>query len=381
MEAKIKDLELQLEQKELELEELQSMFTLVIDTIPGRVFWKDRDCVYQGANKSFAQDAGVKDANSLIGKTDYDISWDKKESDYFRLVDQKVMTQNKEELGFIEPQRRPDGSRSWLETNKVPITNGKNEVIGILGTYHDITARIKHELAVEDSNRKLKIKNKELEQFAYMASHDLQEPLNTIIGFSQLLESFCKDQMDDSAGLYMGHILTATARMKDLIKGVLDYSRINAELKPSLINTKDMVNDVIVTMDHLIKEHNAILSVKEMPDFKGYEKIAPLLFQNLIGNAIKFQKPNVQPIIEVSGKTEDNYWQFEIKDNGIGIAEEHKNKIFQIFQRLHQKKEFQGSGIGLSHCKKVIELHNGEIWVKPNELGGSTFHFTIPFEL
>lgn len=378
MDLSIEELKQRLDEREKELRDLKSMFQLVIDTIPASVFWKDKELKFLGANKLFLKDIGFDNNMTIEGMTDFDIPARQGEANYLKKVDTKIIDQNEAEFGIIEPQTRANGKISWLETNKVPITNNEGNAIGVLGTYQDITPRILHELATEESNRKLRIKNKELEQFAYMASHDLQEPLNTIIGFSQLLNQFALEQMDENSKMYIKYILTATERMKDLIKGVLDYSRINAELEVSKINTSKMLEEVLSSMEHLIQENNAKITIKELPNFKGYEKIIPLLFQNLIGNAIKFKKENTIPEITISGSEQDNFWQFEIEDNGIGIEEEHKNKIFQIFQRLHGK-EFKGSGIGLSHCKKVIELHNGEIWIRSNKFGGSTFCFTIPF--
>jgi len=375
------ELERKLKARENELKELKSMFQLVIDTIPTSVFWKDKELRFLGANKLFLKDANLDDGESIIGKTDFDISIREEDAEYFRKTDNKIIEQNKPKFNIIEPKNRFDDEISWLETNKVPITNDQGNVVGILGTYQDITSRILHELTIEDSNRKLRIKNNELEQFAYMASHDLQEPLNTILGFSQLLKEFSINQMDDVANTYVDHILTATVRMKDLIKGVLDYSRINAELEATLIKSDEMIEKILSSMDYMIQESQANIIIKELPNFRGYEKIISLLFQNLISNAIKFKKDNQPPVVTISGTKQDRFWQFEIEDNGIGIDKEHRSKIFQIFQRLHGRNEFKGSGIGLSHCKKVIELHNGEIWIKSNKLGGSTFCFTIPFQL
>lgn len=204
------ELKQKLHDRENELRELKSMFQLVIDTIPASIFWKDKDLKFRGANKLFLTDLGLESSESIVGKTDFDIPTKKSEAEYFRMVDHKILDYKKAEFSIVESQKTTNDKTYWLETYKVPISNEQGDIVGILGTYQDITSRILHELAIEDSNRKLRIKNKELEQFAYMASHDLQEPLNTIIGFSQLLNQFSLESMDNDAQMYIQHILTGS---------------------------------------------------------------------------------------------------------------------------------------------------------------------------
>ena len=224
---------------------------------------------------------------------------------------------------------------------------------------------------------KLKKKNRELEQFTYVASHDLQEPLRTINSFTELMEEQYRGKLDDTADRYLAYIAQASTRMSALVKSLLDYSRIGRKRELTTVDCNEQLEAVQKDLEVSIVESNATFELGKLPQIKAYETELRLLFQNLISNAIKFRKPNTTPHITITAK-KDNGWTFAVQDNGIGIAENHKEKIFAIFQRLHSKSAYEGTGIGLAHCRKILELHDGEIWVdsQPNE--GSTFYFSIP---
>ena len=166
--------------------------------------------------------------------------------------------------------------------------------------------------------------------------------------------------------------------MSTLIKGLLDYSRIGQDKEPTTVDCNSIIKEIQADFGTIINESQATLDIDELPKLKGYETELRLLFQNLISNAIKFQKKGTVPQIKISAQKENKRWKFSFADNGIGIATEHKQRIFSIFQRLHTKSEYDGTGIGLAHCQKIVDLHGGKIWVesKPNE--GSTFYLTIP---
>ncbi|MEO6734210.1 MAG: two-component regulator propeller domain-containing protein [Ferruginibacter sp.] len=234
-------------------------------------------------------------------------------------------------------------------------------------------ARIEAELA----NKELKIKNKELEQFAYVASHDLQEPLRTTAGIVELLQLQYHGKIDEKADKYMAFILEATTRMKVVIKDLLDYSRIGTNMELKKIDCNILVQEMLADIMAAIKEANADIQVAELPVIDGYPTEIKLLFQNLVINAIKFRKKDVIPGIKIDVQQAAHYWEFTISDNGIGIDEKYSQRIFDIFQRLHTNKEYAGSGIGLSHCKKIVELHKGKIWVESAPGEGCIFHFTI----
>ncbi len=224
----------------------------------------------------------------------------------------------------------------------------------------------------------LEKKNKELEQFTYIASHDLQEPLRTLISFSDLLSKEYQGQLDEKANKSLSFISEAAIRMSTLVKDLLDYNRIGQTKEVSVVECNDIVKVVCKDLDSFIKESNATITTEKLPKIKGYETEIRLLFQNLITNAIKFRRKGHDPQVKISARVGPKHWEFSFQDNGIGIASKHQKKIFDIFKRLHLKHEYAGTGIGLAHCQKIVDLHQGELWVqsKPNE--GSTFYFTLP---
>lgn len=231
----------------------------------------------------------------------------------------------------------------------------------------------------------LERQNKELEQFAYIASHDLQEPLHTVTSFADFMYEDYADVLDDEGKDNLTYIKNGCDRMGVLIKSLLDYSRIGSERKLEYKDSKEIVNTIIEDFNALITETEAKITFGKMPMILAYSTELRMLFQNIISNAIKFRKPNTIPRVRIEGEKLDgteeysHRWMFKIKDNGIGIANEHQKKIFDIFQRLHTRENYEGTGIGLAHCKKVVMFHHGEIWVNSAVGKGTTFNFTIQF--
>jgi len=243
----------------------------------------------------------------------------------------------------------------------------------------------KHKEVAKKSST-LEMQNKELEQFAYIASHDLQEPLHTITSFADFMYEDYKDILDEEGKDNLNYIKSGCNRMENLVKSLLDYSRIGSERKLKYLDSKKIVDTIIQDFNALINETKAqIYFGHNMPMIYAYPTELRMLFQNIISNAIKFRKPNSIPKIYIEGEQlEKNLefthrWRFKIRDNGIGIASEHQKKIFDIFQRLHTREDYEGTGIGLAHCKKVIMFHHGDIWVNSALGSGTIFNFTIQF--
>jgi len=230
----------------------------------------------------------------------------------------------------------------------------------------------------EQANKDLARKNKEMEQFAYIASHDLQEPLRTTSSFVGLLQKQYQGKLDEKADKYFAYILEASDRMRMLIKNLLDFSRIGNKKELEQLDCDKMLNKLLADLGVAISEAGAEIEYGPLPVISCYAAEVKQLFQNLITNAIKFRKKETSPEINISVQKNKGYWEFAFKDNGIGIEEKHNEKIFDIFQRLHTRAEYEGSGIGLSHCKKIVELHHGKIWVESKPGEGSIFYFTIP---
>ncbi|MES2138856.1 MAG: ATP-binding protein [Bacteroidota bacterium] len=224
----------------------------------------------------------------------------------------------------------------------------------------------------------LKIANRELEEFAYVASHDLQEPLRTISNFVGLLDKRYSGKTGDETKLYFNFILAATTKMQNLIKDLLDYSRVGKSITFSMVDCNIILKDVIAAMDASIKESNSEIISETLPIIKGNYTQLQQLFQNLISNGIKFRKKNSIPIIKITVEEKVTEYLFAIEDNGIGIEKQYISKLFVLFQRLHPETEYPGTGIGLAISKKIVALHGGKIWVESKLGEGSIFYFTLP---
>ncbi len=246
------------------------------------------------------------------------------------------------------------------------------------GSIRNITERKIYDFEIENQNKKLKIQNKELEQFNYVISHDLQEPLRTLLNFSSLIQEEFKGRLNDTADLYLKYIFESSTRMQELVSGLLGYARIGKEKELTLLDCNQIVRQTLVDLAFLIKENNVKICIGKLPKVYGYLIEFRLLFQNLISNAIKFKQKEINPVINVSATEDMNKWIFSVEDNGIGIDEKNNEKIFVIFKRLHNRDEYEGTGIGLSNCKKIVDLHGGNIWVESKLGKGSFFNFTIP---
>ena len=239
---------------------------------------------------------------------------------------------------------------------------------------------------IEEKTRELYYKNEnihsqnlEMMQYLYIASHDLQEPLRTISSLVEALKFELRDvALSEDANIYMGGIGTLVERMGTIIKDLLDYSRLGREKTLQKIDCQDIVKNVLEDLNTTIEAANAEIKIGKLPVLIAFPTELKLLFQNLIGNAIKYRKANIAPVIQIAAERAHTGWEFTISDNGIGIEEKYKDKIFMIFQRLHTRNKYEGNGIGLAHCKKIAELHGGKIWVESTIGAGSKFYFYIP---
>ncbi len=363
---------------------------LFINNIPQYVFWKDRNSVYLGCSKNFSKSAGFESSEEIIGKTDYDFPWSTEEADFFREIDRKVMESCKSQLNFEEPQTLVDGSIRWLSTSKIPLFNDNNEVIGILGWYNDISqyktmeieidekskALLDYSIQLEKSKSELEIINKDLEMFTYAVSHDLKSPLNNILTISQLIKSdsieFNTNKLEE-----INFIIDSAEKMNVLIQDILNFARTGAkDLSAERINIKDLITEKLSLIDSSIMNKFAEVDI-QMQDslINCYPDLMGILFFNLINNGLKFNDAK-EPKVVCKISESSSEFLFSVSDNGIGINPKFKDEIFNPFKRLGGKK-IEGSGLGLSICKRIVKLHNGKIWVEDNPSGGSNFLFTI----
>ncbi len=238
-------------------------------------------------------------------------------------------------------------------------------------------ATIGLERKVQQRTQELQSKNRELEQFAYVASHDLQEPLRTTTSFVHLFRKEYQGKIDADADKYLEYIVQSSERMKMLIRNLLDYSRLGQTKKLQQADCSQLLKEVLADLQETIHETGVEIQVETLPVLKVYPAEFKLLLQNLITNAIKFKKQGEKPRVRIGADNLAGYWTFAVSDNGIGIEKKYQDKIFSLFQRLHSRAEYEGSGIGLAHCKKIVEMHQGRIYVQ-SELGkGSIFIFTL----
>jgi len=255
----------------------------------------------------------------------------------------------------------------WYIQRITPFMNSRNEIDGAIISYIDIT-----------EIKMLYESNKELERFAYVASHDLQEPLRNIIDFIGLLKTEYEAHWDDNALQYLKFIDEAAHRMGALIKDILAYSRLGVRGEGETVDLNVTIKHVLDDLDKKINEKNAKISITgKMPTITGHTIEFHSLFLNLLSNALKFVDDGKIPEIRVSSTKNDGTYLFSVTDNGIGITPEHKKKVFNLFKRLHNTDKYMGTGIGLAHCKKIVELHGGTIWLESEPGEGTTFYFTL----
>ena len=260
---------------------------------------------------------------------------------------------------------------------RVQIT-GDNELAELGKHFNHMANALKKSFNEQENQiEEIKSVNKELEQFVYVASHDLQEPLRTMSSYVGLIRELYIDKLDDNASKYMSHVEDASLRMKTLIKDLLDYSKIGKEKTVTTVDLNQIVKDILTDHELIIKDSNATVDYDVLPTVNGLEVELKQLFQNLINNGLKFRKEGTDPHVQIQVEDQGEYWQFSVKDNGIGMDKKFHERVFIIFQRLHNRNDYQGTGIGLSICKKIVDMHKGEIWIESEVNQGSTFYFTI----
>jgi len=271
--------------------------------------------------------------------------------------------------------RRKDGQEVPIELSMSAVR--LRDAWHAIGIVRDVTDRKRAEEVLAQRTRDLERSNAELQAFAYVASHDLQEPLRMVASYVQLLERRYADALDDDAREFIGYAADGAKRMQDLINDLLAYSRVGTKGKPfAPTDCEALLEEVLSNLEVAIKESGARITHDPLPQVMADEGQLARVFQNLIGNALKFC--DQAPEVHVSAEKADGQWRFSVRDNGIGIEPDQQEKIFVVFQRLHRRDEYAGTGIGLAITKKIVERHGGRIWVESEPGRGSTFYFTIP---
>jgi len=265
---------------------------------------------------------------------------------------------------------RKDGKRLDVSSTLSPIKDGQGKITGIAVIERDISQ-------AKQAEAELRRSNAELEQFAYVASHDLQEPLRAMAGTVQLLQRLYQGQLDDDADEIITHAVAAVTRMQTLVNDLLAFSRLARHGNAfALTDCTTVLTDALTMLEVAVAESGAVITHDDLPEVMADASQLRQLLQNLLSNAIKFRGD--RPLhIHVSARRDQNTWLFSVRDNGIGIEGQYFERIFDIFQRLHTRDEYPGTGIGLAVCKKIVERHRGRIWLDSEPDQGATFHFTI----
>ncbi len=343
----------------------------ILAAVPDIIMEVDNNKVYTWANQAGLEFFGEE----VIGREAS--FYFEGEQETYDLV-QPLFNGNKDMIYVESCQRRKDGQKRLLAWWYRVLKDERGNVRGVLSSARDITER---QLAEEDLKRALadlERSNKELEQFAYVASHDLQEPLRMVASYTQLLAERYEGQLDDKAKKYIDYAVDGAVRMQRLINDLLTYSRIGTRGNPlEPTDAHSALGEAIKNLAATIEENRAIITNDELPTVRADASQLLQVFQNLIANAIKFRRKDI-PRVHVSAQDHGHEWVFSVRDNGIGIDPQYADRVFLIFQRLHTRQEYPGTGIGLAVCKRILERHGGRIWFESEPGKGSTFFFAIP---
>jgi PAS domain S-box-containing protein len=384
-----RDLRKKKQSAEVELKTSEEKYRFLIENSHDIIYMVERDAIISFVSPSWLLHLGYRDAD-IIGKSFCQLIHPD-DADKYQTFLLKAFNSGESQSGIEYRMHHIDGTWHWFMSNVAPARNINRNMVSIVGIATDISerklseenlikARDDLERKVQDLAKKteeLSRSNAELEQFAYVASHDLQEPLRIVTSYAQHLEKRYKGKLDPEADEFIGFIVEGTKRMERLIKGLLAFSRVGTCGKPfERIETEDVLNAVLQNLQLVLEENRGIVTHDPLPAIVADESQMVEIFQNLIGNGLKFHGQD-SPIVHISARREEKGWTFSFKDNGIGIDPQHYSKLFRIFQRLNPR-DYPGTGIALSISRKIVERHGGRIWVDSEPGKGSTFYFIIP---
>jgi PAS domain S-box-containing protein len=352
------------------------LFRNLFDVAPDPILIIDRGGTIVRANKEtercfgYAPDELLGQKVEVLVPTRYRGNHVKYREEYSRAPILRPMGTGRELFAL-----RKDGSEFPVEISLSPMKAGDEPLV--IGIIRDITDRKQVERELKYINSELGRSNKELEEFAYIASHDLQEPLRSVAGACQLLKRRYSDKLDASAQEFIDFAVNGAKRMEELINDLLAYSRVSTKAKePASTDLNKVMAEVLDNLKSAVDETKSVITVQKLPTIPVDQWQILQLFQNLIANSLKF-RGNEAPKIEIGATEEGDKWHFTVKDNGIGIDPKYFDRIFVVFKRLHTRTEYPGTGIGLASCKKIVERHGGTIWAESTLGLGTTFHFTL----
>ena len=378
---------------EIAARDSEALYHSLVDTLPINILRKDLQGRVTYGNKGYCEAMG-KPLPELLGKTDFEL-FPKDLASKYAADDDQVITTGKM-FEDIEEHRKPGGDRRYVHVLKAPVRDARREIVGTQVIFWDVTARKLAEEQLSRTAADLARSNQELEQFAYVASHDLQEPLRMITSYTQLIAKRHGDKLDNEAREFINFAVDGARRMQTLINDLLAYSRVGSKGKPlEPVAGADCLKAALDNLKVALEEGKATVTFATLPALFGDSVQLTQLLQNLVGNALKFHG-TAAPTIHIGverrhapscpvptpqspvRQEKPEEWVFSVRDNGIGIEPQYFDRIFVIFQRLHTQDQYPGTGIGLAICKKIVERHRGRIWVESKPGEGTTFFFSLP---
>lgn len=368
----------EIKQAQNKIKESEELFKALLNNAPLPIFYKDINGKYIGCNEEFEKFMGLPESE-IVGRTVYDIA-PKELADLYKEKDTELFKKGGTQI-YEWKAKTKDGSVRNIIYHKAAMYDYLGNTTGLIGAIVDVTDIKRYEKILEIKQSELERSNRDLEQFSYTVSHDLQEPLRMVASFTGLLKSKYLESLPGDALKYIDFTVDGAKRMQEMIHGLLSYSRISTQANPfEITDLKEPIDTALKNLSLKIRESSAVINVKINGLPKVYADNSQLssVFLNLISNAIKFRKPDGEIIIDISAaENENGLVEITVQDNGIGIDKKHFENIFLIFHRLHSQDKYPGTGIGLSVCKKIIERHGGTIRVESEQGKGTTFYFTL----
>lgn len=357
----------------------EELLKIFIKRVPTAVAVLNTDLRFLIASDRFFQETGLSEDELLSGRHWYDLVPDMPRK--WKII--HFRTLNGEHLKCDEDVfYRQDGTIEWWRWETLPWFDEMGHIGGMILNVENITKQKQTEKNLKQMVKSLNENNRALARFAHICAHDLNEPLRTITNYVQLIERYTTGaELDPSLKDYLRTVIENARYMHTLVQNLLDYSQMRVrKIKPENFELTTVVQQVLKALGRTIEEKNAEITYDPLPQIYGDEVLITQVIQNLIHNALKFNDKE-KPSIQIKVKDCHHFWLFSVNDNGIGIDNKYLNKIFVEFMRLHPKSVYNGSGIGLSQCKKIIEDHNGRIWARSIPQEGTTFYFTLPKHL
>jgi PAS domain S-box-containing protein len=352
----------------------------LLSSVPAFIYFKNTDLKYITCNTAYAEMLNIS-IDKIIGKSDYDF-FEEKIAEKRSLIESNLIINDKPLPNNEEYIECLNGKNYWTLTNRVVYHNQEGKVSGLVVTILDISKMKKAEIELSVFSEELKRSNRELEQFAYIASHDLQEPLRKIIAFGDRLKIKYSSLLNETGVDFIERMSSSAFRMQKMINDLLTFSRISTKTNPFIETDLNLIiSEVISDLEIAIEKTHAIIKVEQFPLIEADPTQLTQLFNNIIGNALKYYKKESYPDISITfEQTTSNKIIIKIKDNGIGFENQYVEHIFKPFIRLHGRSEYEGNGIGLAICKKIVERHKGNINAKGSSGEGSVFIVELPIK-